>query len=147
MNERPVYVQFIRRQRQHAGPLRHTARMGKTRRDAGRFGARQRATQRVDGPFRCGHCRMMVGPVPSGGHNRNHCPFCLYSRHVDADTPGDRASDCGSSMEPVGVFTRPKGEEVIVHRCRGCGFERHNRVAADDSYDAVAALPTVEPRF
>ncbi len=41
----------------------------------------------------------------------------------------------------------PKGEEVIVHRCRGCGFERHNRVAADDSYDAVAALPVVEPRF
>ena len=90
---------------------------------------------------------MMVGPVPSGGHNRNHCPFCLYSRHVDADTPGDRASDCGASMEPVGVFTRPKGEEVIVHRCRGCGFERYNRVAADDSYDAVAQVPAVEPRF
>jgi hypothetical protein len=92
------------------------------------------------------HCKRIIGPLPSGGRNRNHCPFCLYSRHVDASTPGDRASDCGSAMAPVGLFTRPKGEEVIVHRCLGCGFERHCRVGADDDYDAVAALPSVEPR-
>ncbi len=49
-------------------------------------------------------------------------------------------------MEPIGVFARPSGEEVIVHRCRGCDFERFNRVAADDSFDAVARLPRVEPR-
>jgi hypothetical protein len=88
----------------------------------------------------------MVGPTPSGGWNRNHCPACLYSRHVDAKTPGDRASDCNALMAPVGVFTRPKGEEVIVHQCLGCGFERYNRVAADDSEAGVAALPVVEPR-
>lgn len=96
--------------------------------------------------FRCGHCKRMVGPTVSGGHNRNHCPFCLYSRHVDDRTSGDRASTCGALMAPVGVFTRPKGEEVLVHRCLGCGFERFNRVAADDDYPAVAALPTVPPR-
>jgi hypothetical protein len=89
----------------------------------------------------------MVGAPPSGGRNRNHCPFCLYSRHVDDATPGDRASDCASAMAPVGLFTRPKGEEVIVHRCLGCGFERHCRVAADDNDDAVAALPAVAPRI
>jgi hypothetical protein len=49
-------------------------------------------------------------------------------------------------MAPAGVFTRPKGEEVIVHRCLGCGFERYNRVAADDREAAVAALPVVEAR-
>ena len=58
-----------------------------------------------------------------GGKHRNHCPFCLYSRHVDGATPGDRASQCGSSMAPVAVFERPGGEQVVVHRCLGCGFE------------------------
>jgi len=49
-------------------------------------------------------------------------------------------------MAPIGVFTRPKGEHVIVHRCLSCGFERYNRIAADDDFDLVLSLPTVEPR-
>jgi hypothetical protein len=49
-------------------------------------------------------------------------------------------------MEPVAAFTRPKGEHVIVHRCVGCGFERYNRIAADDDFDAVLRLPVVEAR-
>jgi hypothetical protein len=86
----------------------------------------------------------MIGAPPSGGRNRNHCPFCLYSRHVDGRTPGDRASTCGALMAPVGTFARSKGEQVIVHRCLGCGFERHNRIAADDNFEEVMALPVVE---
>lgn len=96
--------------------------------------------------FTCGHCQRYVGPLPSGGHNRNHCPFCLYSRHVDAERSGDRASACKGLMEPIGVFERPNGEEVLVHRCVKCGFERFNRVGADDDEAQVAALPRVEPR-
>ncbi len=88
----------------------------------------------------------MVGPLPSGGSHRNHCPLCLHSRHVDAATPGDRASSCRATMRPVGAFTRPKGEHVIVHHCLGCGFERYNRIAADDDFDAVLTLPAVPPR-
>ena len=95
--------------------------------------------------FRCRHCRMLVGPIPYGGKHRNHCPCCLYSRHVDGCTPGDRASDCGGSMAPIGAFTRPNGEHVLVHRCLTCGFERHNRIAADDNFDLVLQLPVVEP--
>jgi hypothetical protein len=94
--------------------------------------------------FRCAQCRRIVGPLPSGGRQRNHCPFCLYSLHVDAATPGDRASDCNSRMAPIGKFARRNGEEVIVHRCLGCGFERYCRVGADDDWDAVAALPVIE---
>ena len=99
-----------------------------------------------DTPFTCGHCGRRVGPLPSGGRNRNHCPYCLYSRHVDAERSGDRASACRGMMEPIGVFERPNGEEVITHRCQVCGFERFNRVGADDDEVAVAALPRVEPR-
>jgi hypothetical protein len=96
--------------------------------------------------FRCRHCRMFVVALPSGGRHRNHCPFCLYSRHLDDQVPGDRASDCGGSMAPVGAFVRPRGEHVIVHRCLECGRQRHNRVAADDDFTLVLGLPAVEPR-
>ncbi|HZQ38117.1 MAG TPA: RNHCP domain-containing protein [Dehalococcoidia bacterium] len=97
--------------------------------------------------FRCRHCRVLVGALPSGGRFRNHCPRCLYSRHVDGDRPGDRTSDCGESMPPIGVFVRPKGEHVLVHRCLGCGLERHNRIAADDDFALILRLPLIEPRL
>jgi predicted nucleic acid-binding Zn-ribbon protein len=50
-------------------------------------------------------------------------------------------------MEPIGAFTRPKGEHVIVHRCLKCGFERFNRIAADDDFALVLKLPSVPPRY
>ena len=100
----------------------------------------------VDDSFTCGHCHRFVGSLPSGGHHRNHCPYCLYSQHVDAERSGDRASACKGMMAPIGVFERPNGEEVIVHRCVRCGFERFNRVGADDDEAQVAALPRVAPR-
>jgi hypothetical protein len=97
--------------------------------------------------FRCRHCRLMVAPPASGGRHRNHCPYCLYSRHVDGKTPGDRASECGGSMAPTGAFTRPNGEYVVVHRCLACSFERHNRIAADDNFVLVLGLPRLKPRL
>jgi hypothetical protein len=96
--------------------------------------------------FKCKHCRRFVCPPHSGGHHRNHCPFCLSSRHVDERKPGDRMSTCGCLMEPVGHFQRPNEEYVIVHRCFGCGFERFNRIAADDDFDLVLSLPALPAR-
>ncbi len=49
-------------------------------------------------------------------------------------------------MEPIGHFQRQNGEYVLVHRCLGCGFERFNRIAADDDFDLVLSLPTLPPR-
>lgn len=110
---------------------------------------RRRRFRKPDGrdTFRCRHCRTMVGPTLSGGRYRNHCPLCLHSLHVDGKTPGDRASDCHSLMAPVGMYARPSGEQVIVHRCLGCGFERFNRVAADDNPLAVMRLSLIESPF
>ncbi len=96
--------------------------------------------------FKCKHCRRFICPPPSGGCHRNHCPFCLYSRHVDDRKPGDRMSACGSVMKPGGYFQRPNGEYVLVHYCLGCGFERFNRIAADDDFDLVLSLPAQTPR-
>jgi hypothetical protein len=93
--------------------------------------------------FRCRHCRTLIGPVPSGGRHRNHCPVCLHSRHVDEQMPGDRLSPCGGTMAPIGRFTRPDGEYGLVHRCLSCGVRRQNRIAADDDFDLVVALPNM----
>jgi RNHCP domain len=113
-------------------------------RDRSRRGGPWRAP--ADDSFTCGHCKRFVGPLPSGGHHRNHCPYCLYSRHVDAVRSGDRASACGGIMAPIGAFQRPNGEHVLVHRCERCGFERFNRLGADDDFELTLALPVVEPR-
>ncbi len=99
----------------------------------------------ADGVFRCTHCRQLVFPLPQGGKHRNHCPLCLHSRHVDVQT-GDRMSTCCASMAPVAAFQRADGEHVIIHRCLGCGFERFNRIAADDDFALVLALPVALPR-
>ncbi|HLI52385.1 MAG TPA: RNHCP domain-containing protein [Thermomicrobiaceae bacterium] len=93
--------------------------------------------------FRCVHCKTIVGPTISGGRHRNHCPLCLYSRHVDGPKPGDRASECRAAMEPIGTFYRSSGEQVLVHHCRGCGFTRWTRVAADDNTVLLEELPVL----
>ncbi|MEX2536154.1 MAG: RNHCP domain-containing protein [Trueperaceae bacterium] len=80
--------------------------------------------------FTCNNCGNEVPPLSAGGC-RNHCPYCLYSRHVDV-MPGDRASDCGGVLEPIGVVTDAKKGYVIVYRCQSCGKLRRNRAALDD---------------
>lgn len=93
--------------------------------------------------FICEYCKKRVTPLKYGGSYRNHCPFCLWSKHVDLETPGDRLSKCGGLMKPIGVFTRRTGEYVLVHRCVRCGQERYNRIAGDDNFDLVTKLSTV----
>ena len=87
----------------------------------------------ADQAFKCGHCKQFIGAPLTGGRHRNHCPNCLWSRHVDDTRPGDRKSDCHALMEPAGILSRRNGEQVIIHRCLGCGKEDPNRIAADDN--------------
>ena len=83
--------------------------------------------------FRCGYCRLDVSTRAPGTQHRNHCPNCLWSRHLDDDAPGDRDANCGSLMEPIAVSVRGDGEWVLVHRCTGCDELRLNRTAGDDN--------------
>ncbi len=79
--------------------------------------------------FQCEQCGCFV----TGSGYTNHCPRCLFSKHVDI-FPGDRAESCGGLMEPV-ALEKERGEERIVHRCRRCGFLRRNRVQQGDDFD------------
>lgn len=97
--------------------------------------------------FRCAHCkRMILATDGIGTAHRNHCPFCLHSRHVDTK-PGNRASTCHARMTPVGLtarfngqdkYGRPREDDVmLVHLCSGCGTVNVNRIAGDDSCEAI----------
>lgn len=84
--------------------------------------------------FVCHNC----GADVCGDGYTNHCPVCLWSRHVDIN-PGDRAEACRGMMEPVGLEMR-RGEYVIIHRCVDCRTRRRNRAHPDDSPDALHDL-------
>jgi DNA-directed RNA polymerase subunit RPC12/RpoP len=80
--------------------------------------------------FTCARCGMVVAALANGSY-RNHCPRCLYSRHVDV-RPGDRAAGCRGLMEPIGLDHHSKKGDVVVHRCLNCGSLERNRAAPDD---------------
>ncbi|RMH30803.1 MAG: RNHCP domain-containing protein [Planctomycetota bacterium] len=104
---------------------------------------------RPDGGFSCVHCKSFVSHQSFGTRQRNHCPSCLWSRHVD-EKVGDRRSACNQPMEPIAIASRGDGEWAIVHRCVGCGHLRINRVAGDDDELALLALalrPVSNPTF
>ncbi len=100
--------------------------------------------------FRCRRCGIDVPVQAVGTAHRNHCPNCLWSRHLDDDTPGDRAAECGSLMEPIAISVRGDGEWVLVHRCAGCDAVHLNRSAGDDNTLVLLRLavkPLVLPPF
>lgn len=80
-----------------------------------------------DEAFTCAHCGLDV--PPHGRTARDHCPRCLRSLHVDV-VPGDRASDCGGILDPIGLEVRA-GASRLRFRCRRCGAEKVNRALAD----------------
>lgn len=81
-------------------------------------------------------------PLTNGSY-RNHCPFCLYSKHVDCK-PGDREQDCQGLMKPVGLQHHSKKGWQIIHCCLRCGSKRVNRIAENtvqpDEIDALIRL-------
>jgi len=81
---------------------------------------------KLDESFICENCGKEIKPL--GYTSRNHCPHCLYSKHLD-ELPGDRASGCGGLMEPIGASVDAKKGYIITHRCLKCGAIRRNKAA------------------
>ena len=84
--------------------------------------------------FKCNNCGYEV----KGNGYTNHCPKCLWSKHVDV-FPGDREESCGGLMRPVGLKIE-NGKEVIVHKCEKCGDKRLCKVSEDDDRDSILSL-------
>ena len=101
--------------------------------------------------FRCMWCQAHIYTQSfiSGVQNRNHCPFCLHSRHVDLEQAGDRLSACKAVMQPIGLTVKhnrnrygdeTSGEMMLIHRCNGCGKLSINRIAADDLVEKLMEI-------
>ena len=84
--------------------------------------------------FVCGNC----GKEVTGNGYTNHCPACLWSKHVDKN-PGDRLETCGGLMKPKEVAKEGK-DFIILHVCVKCGFERRKKVVPEDNFQTVIQL-------
>lgn len=91
--------------------------------------------------FICENCHREVSPAKKTA--RNHCPFCLWSLHVDDEIPGDRASDCRGKMKPVAIFQK-RDEWIVIHRCEKCGKEIQNKCANDDNFETLLNLNSLQ---
>ena len=84
--------------------------------------------------FTCQRCAQVL----RGSGYTNHCPKCLWSKHVDVN-PGDRAERCGGMMAPIGL-EGSSPHYRIVHRCELCGARRIVDASALDDPSALVAL-------
>lgn len=100
--------------------------------------------------FKCLNCNKWVLTNDLiGTKHRNHCPFCLWSRHVDSKRAGDRVSSCKSVMKPIGLTFKHEGynhysqiregELMLIHQCTNpeCGKITINRIAGDDNVESI----------
>ena len=91
--------------------------------------------------FTCEHCGTRV----EGDGYTNHCPECLWGKHVDVN-PGDRSAQCGGLMEPIGLQLEGT-KQLITHRCVLCGFARRNSVSELDNQEQIIKLSTKHARL
>ena len=107
----------------------------------------------INGDFKCIHCHRYItsDPLYSGVINRNHCPYCLHSRHLDLYKAGDRLAACKAAMKPVGLAIKKtnkkygaekQGELMLIHLCADCDRVSINRIAADDIADTLYEIYT-----
>ena len=101
--------------------------------------SRRKFTRTIE-DFTCERCKAEV----VGNGYTNHCPQCLWSKHVDV-SPGDRAHLCGGMMRPIALEgTSPN--YTIVHECTVCGAQRRIGATKGDSASALVALASAGAR-
>lgn len=90
----------------------------------------------IDETFICENCNSTVDKLEYSA--RDHCPFCLYSKHVDIN-PGDRSNQCKGLLEPIGI-EKFKNSYKIIYKCTKCGKNHKNIMAKDDNFDMIIKL-------
>lgn len=87
----------------------------------------------INETFICENCKNNIEIHPQWSA-RNHCPHCLYSKHLDKDFPWDRLSECKWLMKPIDIDYKKNKWNMIKHRCVICQKEILNKVAPDDNF-------------
>lgn len=93
-----------------------------------------------DENFVCDHCGKQVQKLNYTA--RDHCPYCLYSKHVD-NLPGDRANTCHGLLQPIGI-EKFKQTYKIVYMCKQCHKLHRNIMANDDNMNLIIELSKVQ---
>ena len=89
-----------------------------------------------DESFICENCGKEVSKLNYTA--RDHCPFCLYSKHVDIN-PGDRENECKGLLEPIGI-EKYKDTYKIIYKCKKCNELHKNIMASDDDINKIIEL-------
>jgi len=90
--------------------------------------------QRKIEDFVCENCGYKI----KGTGYTDHCPICLFSKHVDIN-PGDRKSNCRGLMEPIGVEIK-SGQMIIYYQCLKCGFKHQVKALGLDNKQKLIEL-------
>ena len=90
----------------------------------------------IDESFICENCKKEVTPL--GYTARDHCPHCLYSKHLDIN-PGDRQNTRHGLLAPIGI-EKFKDTYKIIYRCKTCKEIHKNKIAIDDNMDLIIKL-------
>ena len=94
----------------------------------------------IDEKFICENCNKEVDIA--GYTARDHCNYCLYSKHVDIN-PGDRLNSCKGLLKPIGI-EKFKDTYKIIYKCEKCNQTHKNIMAIDDNFDLIIELSKVE---
>ncbi len=90
--------------------------------------------QRKPEDFSCDQC----GTKVTGNGYTDHCPQCLYGKHVDI-FPGDRLEECHGLLQPIAILERA-GVRSLEYQCQKCGELSKNKLAENDNEQAVLDL-------
>jgi len=84
--------------------------------------------------FTCINCGKQI----EGNGYTDHCPYCLFSVHVDVN-PGDRKEKCHGVMKPIKVYTE-RNNFIIYYECQKCGLKKRVKAASSDNREALFSL-------
>ena len=94
----------------------------------------------LDEGFICENCNKKVEPLVYS--SRDHCPYCLYSKHVDIN-PGDRSNPCRGLLKPIEI-EKYKDTYKIVYKCEKCKETHKNIIAKDDDMNEIIKISKVQ---
>ena len=94
----------------------------------------------MDENFICENCGKEVKKANYTA--RDHCPYCLYSKHVDIN-PGDRANPCKGLLKPIGI-EKFKDTYKILYKCTKCNKEHKNIMANDDDMNEIIIVSNIQ---
>lgn len=97
---------------------------------------------KLDDTFICENCGKEVNKLNYS--SRDHCPYCLYSKHVDIN-PGDRMNNCLGMLVPIGI-EKYKNTFKILYVCNKCKEKHKNIMAKDDDMNKIIEISKSEPK-